>query len=179
VSGLRCPLGKAKTLTSRKSDILKAMEPSKEYLDRIAAEEAELVFDRFDEDDAWRLGSLIVEEARRRNLTVAVDIRKPGQIMFHSALRGATPDNDEWVRRKSNVALRFRRSSLWVHMNLAVQKKTIEERYFLDPKEFVPSGGSFPIAVRGVGVIGAVTVSGLPHEEDHALVVECLRKFKA
>lgn len=136
------------------------------------------MLDRFDEDDAWRLGGIIAEEARRRGLPVAVDIRKPGQVMFHAVLRGATPDNDEWVRRKSNVAFRFRRSSLWVHVNLAIQKKTIEERYFLDPREFVPSGGSFPISVRGVGMIGAVTVSGLPHEEDHALVVEGLRTFK-
>ena len=154
------------------------MEATKEYLDRIAAAEAELVLDRFDEDDAWRLGGIIAAEARRRELPVAVDIRKPGQVMFHAVLRGATPDNEEWVRRKSNVAFRFRRSSLWVHVNLAILKKSIEERYFLDPREFVPSGGSFPISVRGVGMIGAVTVSGLPHEEDHALVVECLRMFK-
>jgi len=40
-------------------------------------------------------------------------------------------------------------------------------------------GGAFPVIVRDVGVVGAVTVSGLPQEEDHRLVVQVLRKFLA
>ena len=40
-------------------------------------------------------------------------------------------------------------------------------------------GGSFPIRVAGVGIVGAVTVSGLPQAQDHALVVEGLRDFLA
>ena len=35
-------------------------------------------------------------------------------------------------------------------------------------------GGSFPLHVAGVGCVGAVTVSGLPQRDDHALVVEAL-----
>ena len=38
--------------------------------------------------------------------------------------------------------------------------------------------GSFPVRVHGVGTVAAAAVSGLPQEEDHALVVECLRKLK-
>ena len=34
-------------------------------------------------------------------------------------------------------------------------------------------------AVAGVGIVGAVTVSGLPQAQDHALVVEGLRDFLA
>lgn len=155
------------------------MEPSKEYLDRIAAEEAELVLERFDEEDAWRLGCLMVDEAKRRGIQLAIDIRRPGQLLFHAVVKGATPDNDEWIRRKSNVAFRFRKSSLAVNVGLALSGKTIEERYFLDPKEYVPFGGAFPLAVRGVGMVACATVSSLPHEEDHAFAVDCLRKFKA
>ncbi len=35
-------------------------------------------------------------------------------------------------------------------------------------------GGSFPLAVTGAGVVGSVTVSGLPQRADHELVVEAL-----
>ena len=155
------------------------MEATKEILDRIAAEEAELVLDRFDEEDAWRLGSLLVEEARRRRLPIAVDVRRPGQILFHAALAGATPDNDEWVRRKTNTVFRFRKSSYAVAVSLALAGKTIEEKSFVDPREFAAAGGCVPVVVRGAGLVACATVSGLPQEEDHALVVGCMRKLKA
>ena len=35
-------------------------------------------------------------------------------------------------------------------------------------------GGGFPIALKGTGVIGAVACSGLPHEQDHQLLVDAL-----
>lgn len=159
--------------------ILVDMEITQELLDRIAAEETELVLDKFEEDDAWALGCLIVEEARGRKLPIAADIRKPGQILFHAALPGAAPDNDEWVRRKTNVVFRFRKSSLAVGVSLALAGKTIEERSYIDSREFSAHGGCFPIVVRGAGMVACATVSGLPQEEDHALVVACLRKLKA
>ena len=40
------------------------MNPTKEFLERISTEEASLLLDRFDEEDAWRLGLLLVEEAK-------------------------------------------------------------------------------------------------------------------
>jgi uncharacterized protein (UPF0303 family) len=51
------------------------------------------------------------------------------------------------------------------------------ERFLLDEREFAAHGGAFPVIVRDVGVVGTVTVSGLPQEEDHRLVVAVLRAF--
>jgi Uncharacterized conserved protein len=154
------------------------MVPTKDMLDQIAKEEAELVLDQFTEEDAWELGCLMVEEAKKRQARIAIDIRRPGQIMFHAALAGATPDNDEWIRRKSNVVFRFGKASLAVGVSLALAETTIEQKSFVSPLEFSPHGGAFPIRVRGCGLVACATVSGLPHEEDHALVVACIRKFK-
>jgi|YelNatPaOPRAMG01_1025707.scaffolds.fasta_scaffold13360_4 uncharacterized protein (UPF0303 family) len=154
------------------------MVPTNDMLDKIAKEEAELVLDQFTEEDAWELGCLMVEEAKKRQARIAIDIRRPGQILFHSALAGAVPDNEEWIRRKSNVVFRFGKASLAVGVSLALAEATIEQKYFVSPLEFSPHGGAFPIRVRGCGLVACATVSGLPQEEDHALVVACVRKFK-
>jgi DNA-binding LacI/PurR family transcriptional regulator len=41
------------------------------------------------------------------------------------------------------------------------------------------TGGSFPIRVRGVGVVAAATASGLSSQEDHDLIVEGIRAYLA
>ena len=56
---------------------------------------------------------------------------------------------------------------------------SFEERTGLDPARYAAHGGSFPIIVRRVGVIGSVTVSGLPQTEDHDFVVSQLTLFLA
>jgi uncharacterized protein (UPF0303 family) len=61
-------------------------------------------------------------------------------------------------------------------VGLALEQKhsNITEKYALPASDYVTHGGSFPIAVVGAGVIGAVTVSGLAQRDDHELVVEAL-----
>jgi uncharacterized protein (UPF0303 family) len=55
--------------------------------------------------------------------------------------------------------------------------KRIEEAYLVSESEYAPHGGCFPVIIRGSGIIGAITVSGLPQEEDHKLVVEAIRNY--
>ena len=150
---------------------------TQELLDTIKQEEAELLLDHFDEHDAWRLGTILVEMARNRQAPVAIDIRRPGQILFHAVLPGATPDNDEWIRRKSNVVFRFGKASFAVGISLALAETTIEAKYFVSPLEYSPHGGAFPIRLAGTGLVACVTVSGLPQEEDHKLAVAALRQY--
>jgi len=143
-------------------------------LQAIAKQEHALVFPRFDPARAWKLGTFLRELALARGHAVAIDIRTVGMPLFFSALDGTAPDNAAWVRRKSNVVSHFRRSSYAVGLRLQQTGATLVDKYGLLPAEYVAAGGSFPIALAGLGVIGAVTVSGLTQRADHELVVEAL-----
>ena len=143
----------------------------------IEAQEAELRFPSFSNTQAIALGAAIAEKARSRGQAVTVDIRRADQQIFHCALDGTTADNDQWALRKGRVALRFGHSSFLIGLRLKLAGLGIEEKYCVSPLEYSAHGGSFPVFVVGTGLLGTVTVSGLPQEEDHALVVECLREF--
>ncbi|MGW2229103.1 heme-degrading domain-containing protein [Streptomyces formicae] len=142
-------------------------------------QERRLVLPRFTYDDAWRLGTLLVELARERGAPVAIDIRRGGQQLFHAALPGSTPDNDAWIDRKRRVVERYGCSSYLVGCRFRAKGTTFEESSRLDPDAYAAHGGAFPLAVEGAGVIGTVVVSGLPQVRDHALVVEALERFTA
>ncbi|MFE7976720.1 heme-degrading domain-containing protein [Streptomyces shenzhenensis] len=150
------------------------LTPSVEELE---AQERRLIFRRFTCDDAWTLGSLLVELARERQAPVAIDIHRAGQQLFHAALPGATPDNDAWIARKRRVVERYGASSYLVGARCRAKGTTFEESSRLDPEVYAAHGGSFPINIADVGVVGAVTVSGLPQLQDHRLVVEALEQF--
>ncbi|MFF7351794.1 MULTISPECIES: heme-degrading domain-containing protein [Streptomyces] len=146
-------------------------------VEELEAQERRLVFRRFTHDDAWALGSLLVGLARERRAPVAVDIHRAGQQLFHAALPGSTPDNDAWIARKRRVVERYGASSYLVGARFRAKGTTFEDSSRLDPGTHAAHGGSFPITVEDVGVIGAVTVSGLPQLQDHRLVVEALERF--
>ena len=137
-------------------------------------QETRLQFTRFDNVDAWRLGVQLVDLATERDLPVTVDIRRHGQQLFHAALPGTTPENDAWIERKIRVVDRFAASSLLVRLRLAESGQTLGPDLGVDPALYAAHGGCVPLRIRDVGVIGTVTVSGLPQVQDHALVVEAL-----
>ncbi|CAL9539402.1 heme-degrading domain-containing protein [Streptomyces sp. enrichment culture] len=148
-------------------------------VEELEAQERRLVFEHFTHDDAWALGSLLVETARERRAPVAIDIHRAGQQLFHAALPGSAPDNDAWIARKRRVVERYGSASYLVGARHRAKGTTFEASSRLDPDTYAAHGGSFPITVRGAGVIGAVTVSGLPQLEDHNMVVEALDRFLA
>jgi uncharacterized protein (UPF0303 family) len=112
--------------------------------------------------------------ASERNLSVVIDIRRIGQPLFYAAMDGTTPDNVEWVRRKSNVVARFHRSSYATGLREKIKNQTLLESQGLPIADYCTHGGSFPLTVSGAGVVGSITVSGLPQRSDHELVVEAL-----
>ncbi|MEI5011494.1 heme-degrading domain-containing protein [Streptomyces sp. PmtA] len=145
----------------------------------LEAQEERLTLRRFTHEDAWALGSVLVGLARERQAPVAIDIRRGGQQLFHCALVGSSADNDAWIDRKRRVVERYGESSLLVGSRFRAKGTTFEESSRLDPDRYAAHGGSFPVRVEGAGVIGTITVSGLPQVEDHAMVVEALERLLA
>jgi uncharacterized protein (UPF0303 family) len=145
----------------------------------LEAQEAELQFSSFSNDDALALGLAIVARAKESGAAIAVDIRRGEQQLFHAALAGSSVDNDQWILRKSRLAARFGRSSFLIGTKLRRDGQTLEGKYMIGSPEYSAHGGAFPLLLRGTGCVGTIAVSGLPQEEDHALVVQSIRAYIA
>lgn len=148
--------------------------PINDDLATLALQEQALVLPHFDYDVAWRIGGTLRDLALQRKFAVAIDVRRFTQPLFYCALEGSTPNNSEWVRRKSNVVAHFFRSSYAIGLELQQKKSNLLEKHGLAFSEYAAHGGSFPICIAHCGVIGSATVSGLPQRDDHELVVEAL-----
>jgi len=153
------------------------MENYEALLASLLKQEEDIQFAEFTNETAWNLGLVFVETARKDGLSITVDLCRHGQQLFHYALPGTTPDNDAWIQRKNRVVNRFNHSSYYVGIHYQSTGTTIQERALLDPTKYAPHGGAFPVIIKNVGVVGTVTVSGLPQEEDHKLVVRVLKHF--
>lgn len=146
-------------------------------IEAAAAEERELVFGSFTNEEALELGLALVERARSRGRAVTVDVERSGQLLFHHAMTGTTPDNRSWIERKKRAVGRWRRSSWALGLGNRARGRTLADALGADAADYADHGGCFPVVVRGVGFVGTVTVSGLPQQEDHELVVEVVRAF--
>jgi uncharacterized protein (UPF0303 family) len=141
-------------------------------LESIAALELLLQFDSFDQTTAVALGQAILKTAQERSLPVIIDVRKGDDCLFFAALPGTTPANADWARRKRNL-VNLEQSSYAIGLQGKAGNDVVAIMA-LDPRDYTAHGGCFPIRVRGTGMVGTVTVSGLPQKEDHSLVVETL-----
>ena len=143
----------------------------------IAAQEKLLCFERFDEGSAWEIGTRLKAAAEKRGAVLAIDVSLAGRTVFSYAMPGTSPNNADWLRRKRNTVQQFQRSSYGFGLQLERDKADLFGKFGLSLSDYAIHGGSFPVRVLGVGVIGAITISGLPQREDHKLVVAVLAEF--
>lgn len=148
-----------------------------EILQELEKQEKELIFDHFSNEDAFNLGMIIVNKAKERDLPVTIEITKNSQMIFHIALEGTAPDNDEWLRRKKNLVTRTGKSSFRIVTELRMDDAKFEDRFELTREDYAPAGGCFPINIKGTGIVGTVAVSGLEMSLDHGLVIEGIKEY--
>ena len=150
-----------------------------QILEQLLQEEHELQFIGFNETTAWQIGCHLVERAQKEGLPITIDITRGSHQLFHASLRGTSADNDEWIKRKVRLVNRFGHSSYYMGQLLKSKGKRLEEAYLIPESEYAPHGGCFPVIVKDTGMVGTITVSGLPQEEDHKLVVQTIRDYLA
>jgi len=144
-------------------------------IETLRAQETLLVYPSFGPADALTLGLILLDMARADTLPIVINIRTPNQTLFHAALPGATPLNDLWAQRKSNAVLTYHISSLHLGEQMRAGGKTFAGDALPDA-DYASHGGSMPIRLASGQVIAAVTVSGLPQRDDHALVIAALKQ---
>jgi len=148
-----------------------------EILKQLIKEEDELQFTKFNEDTAWQIGNSLVMRAIAEHLPITIDITRGDHQVFHASRPGTSLDNDEWVKRKVRLVYRFGHSSFYIGQLLKSKGKRLEDAYLISENHYAPHGGCFPIILKGAGMIGTITVSGLAQEDDHQLVVHAIREY--
>jgi uncharacterized protein (UPF0303 family) len=154
-----------------------SMEKKTVSLDTIRRQEQALQFTSFDSDAALAIGNRIVEQAKADKVAVTIDITINRNPLFFHAMAGTSPNNVDWIRRKSNLVNRTGHASFFVHTEAVDAGRDFDNLPTFDPKDYAAHGGSFPIVVKGTGQVGTITVSGLAGVDDHAMVVRALKWY--
>lgn len=152
----------------------KTVEEIRRILDM---QEEILQFSHFTNEDATALGNFMLQEAVKKDLKIAISIRRTNGLVVYQALReGTNLDNIVWMNRKFNTVLRTEVSSLSWFMRLKENDQTMADK-FMDENVYACCGGGFPVRVEDAGVVGIILVSGLNHVQDHDFIVKSLSKY--
>ncbi|MDP4146718.1 MAG: heme-degrading domain-containing protein [Bacillota bacterium] len=153
------------------------MNSNEALLDELRQQEETFQFYEFSNETAFVLGLNLVQNAKKNRKPAVIDISRYNHQLFHYSCEGSLPEDDCWIVKMNRVVHRFNKSSLHFGIYLKEEGKTIQEKYGISSIEYAPHGGAFPIRIKNVGIIGTITVTGLPQEENHNMVVNVLREY--
>lgn len=149
-----------------------------EMMKTLLAQEEELQFSSFTNEDAMELGLIICKIAKDEiGRGIAVYIENNEHPLFTHYMQGTSKENTYWINAKKKVVNHFEHSSLYIGEMFRDMGTTFKDGSNLPLTEYQGEGGSFPLIIRGQGKIGTVTVSGLTGEEDHQVAVDGIRRF--
>ena len=149
----------------------------KTLLSKCLEEEKRLQFNSFSHDDALNLGIKLIDASQGYSGPVAVEITINGLIVFRYYPDGTSEFHEMWLKRKSNMVKVKEISTLRAFAELETSGENLEKDWFLHPKDYAACGGGFPIRIKNGSVIGSICVSGLPHLEDHEILIKGIKTF--
>lgn len=133
----------------------------------IAEQEAQLVFDGFDEDIAYEIGTHIREMGKGIGKGLVAGVFLWDRTLFWGATAGSTSTNWSWATRKVGLVKVMFKSSYRVVLERGDKPRLLEPQWGMEPAEYALAGGAFPVRLKTAGIIGAVVVSGLHERDDH------------
>ncbi len=145
-------------------------------LESLVQQENDLELVYFNQDVAWQLGTTIKQLAEQKGASISIEVFGFGQTLFQFCMLGSSEDQLDWIRRKRNSVLYYGRSTYYLSLYNESKQRVFETQPHIDPNEYCAHGGSFPIRIKGSGLVGAVTASGLASIEDHQLVTQALQQ---
>ncbi len=145
-------------------------------LESLVQQENDLELVYFNQDVAWQLGTAIKQLAEQKGASISIEVFGFGQTLFQFCMLGSSADQLDWIRRKRNSVLYYGRSTYYLSLYNESKQRVFETQPHIDPNEYCAHGGSFPIRIKGSGLVGAVTASGLASIEDHQLVTQALQQ---
>lgn len=98
------------------------------------------------------------------------------RVVAFLADAGTAGDNAAFLDMKINTVMGCGHSSLWWFHHLRSTGRTLPDVIWADPRQVTDLGGAVPLFLAGQ-VVGAIAVSGLPHEDDHALIMRVVRRM--
>ena len=142
-----------------------------------AKQEEMLLFPHFSNKDAWKLGNFLTEKVYEKGIELAICIRRMnGCILYQHLTEKTNTNNVNWMGRKFRTVSLMEMSSLQAWATCHINGESIVDMGLLDT-EYVLVGGGFPVHLTTGELVGVITVSNLPHEQDHQFIVECLQEY--
>jgi len=136
-----------------------------------------LRFDHFSARDAWELGSFLVKRVYDADIDMSIAIRRiNGYVLFQHGTENTSLNNQNWMRRKFNTVITMDRCSLGCWADAGISGETAEA-HGLSSADYVFCGGGFPIRLKSGEMVAVLTVSNLPHEQDHQFIIDGLTSY--
>jgi len=130
----------------------------------------------WDQSTVVGLGEALKKYGLQKQLGIAIAIFFKEQRIYQVGLPGTTSNNDEWIDRK------YRTVDMTKHSSLALRIKVDElglqeEEFGFKSGHLAICGGGYPLYSKGE-LVGMAIVSGLPHKEDHQVIVDVLAEYR-
>jgi uncharacterized protein (UPF0303 family) len=146
-------------------------------VESVLSEEKAIADFHWDRESLTAFGNQIVAQGKRDSLPLAVAVYYEDVRIFQGFLDGTSSKNELWVNRKINTVRAIGHSTLY---SRAVMEKTgAYQELGLENHmgELAICGGGVAIR-KNDQVLAVVIVSGLPHEDDHNMIMSEFAKFK-